>query len=154
MDADLYIDDLETETDDYSLLGNLSEEEWARFIEYTETCNYHAGDLIVQQNQIERVVHILTDGEVEVFVTDEQINRRQRIATIEEGSVFGEQSFIDGQPRSASIVALTDCCVLSLSLEAFQELQSDEPEIACAFLFDTARILSLRLRGRSAIKLK
>ena len=152
MDAHLYIDDLETETDDYSLLGNLSEEEWVRFIEYTETRNYHAGDLIVRQNQIERVVHILTDGEVEVFVTDEQTNLRQRIATIEEGSVFGEQSFVDAQPRSASIVALTDCCVLSLSLEAFQQLQSDEPEIACSFLFDTARILSLRLRGRSAIK--
>ncbi|HBL60423.1 MAG TPA: hypothetical protein DDZ80_18780 [Cyanobacteria bacterium UBA8803] len=146
MDSERYIDDSGTTTDSYLLLGDRSEEEWARFIEYTESRYYNAGDLLVQQNQIERVVHILTDGQVEVVVTDKRTNSQQRIATIEAGSVFGEQSFVDGKPRSASVVALTDCCVLSLTLEAFQQLQRDEPEIAFAFLFDIARTLSLRLR--------
>lgn len=67
MDADLYLDDLDTATDDYSFLGDLSEEEWERFIAYTETCYYNVGDLLVRRNAVERVVHILAEGEVEVF---------------------------------------------------------------------------------------
>lgn len=50
------------------------------------------------------------------------------------GDMFGEFSAIDGEPRSADVVALTDCLVATLSNDAFWEILRDYPEIAAATL--------------------
>jgi len=65
--------------------------------------------------------------------------------------VFGEQAFFDGLPRSASVRALSDGEVRSLTREAFAVLAAREPELARALLLDLGRILSLRLRQTSAL---
>ena len=62
----------------------------------------------------------------------------------EAGAVIGEQAFLDGKPRSATLRAITDGEMLSVSLEAFQILAAHEPELA--MLLDLARTLSVKLR--------
>ena len=68
------------------------------------------------------------------------------MTTIHEGAVFGEQAFMDGKPRSANVVAVTDGQVLVLTPEGFQQILETEPKVASQILFDLGRILSLRLR--------
>jgi CRP-like cAMP-binding protein len=60
--------------------------------------------------------------------------------------VIGEQAFLDGKPRSATLRAITDGEMLSVSLEAFQILAAHEPELARDMLLDLARTLSVKLR--------
>lgn len=50
------------------------------------------------------------------------------------GDMFGEFSAIDGEPRSADVVALTDCQVAILSNDAFWQMLRDYPEIAAETL--------------------
>lgn len=44
------------------------------------------------------------------------------------GDIFGELAAIDGQPRSASIVALSDCRLASIPAEAFRAAIAETPE--------------------------
>jgi CRP-like cAMP-binding protein len=63
--------------------------------------------------------------------------------------VIGEQSFFDGQPRSANVWTVTDGELLCLTQEKFQRLSEAEPKLVHDLLFALARILSLRLRNTS-----
>ncbi len=59
--------------------------------------------------------------------------------TIEAGAIFGELSAIDGEPRSASIEALTMLEVVRLSPDAFSRLIDDELDFTRALMRHLAR---------------
>jgi CRP-like cAMP-binding protein len=50
------------------------------------------------------------------------------------GEMFGELAAIDGQPRSANVIALTDTLIASLSGEAFWQVLREQPEVAAVTL--------------------
>ncbi len=65
-------------------------------------------------------------------------------ATLGPGDYFGEVSLIDGQPRSADVVAGDEGLqTLGLAKWAFQELLEQHPEIAVPML----RVMTARLRA-------
>ena len=109
---------------------------------------FSAGELVVHQGGAEQELYIVTRGRLEVLVGDQR--DWKRVAVIEPGSVFGEQSFVDGKPRSASVRALSDGEIRTLSLESFEVLAAKDPALMRAVVFDLARILSLRLRQTTA----
>lgn len=53
---------------------------------------------------------------------------------IDAGDTFGEFAAIDGQPRSANIVALDDSLLASMSANVFWDVLRDHPEVAAATL--------------------
>ena len=71
------------------------------------------------------------------------------LAKISAGSVIGEQSFFDSEPRSANVWAVTDGELLCLTQERFHELARREPALVRDLLFALGRILSLGLRNTS-----
>jgi CRP-like cAMP-binding protein len=62
------------------------------------------------------------------------------------GNVFGEQSFFDNEPRSASAVAEVDSIIYLLAESNFIQMQKNEPYVTIKLLLRLGRILSLRLR--------
>jgi CRP/FNR family cyclic AMP-dependent transcriptional regulator len=58
------------------------------------------------------------------------------------GDAFGEMALLDGEPRSASVIAETDVTALRIAGDPFRALLRREPAIALALL----RTLSLRVR--------
>jgi CRP-like cAMP-binding protein len=61
-------------------------------------------------------------------------------------TVLGEVAFLDHGPRSVTLVALTDCELLRLSMPAFEVLAAHDPDLGRAILLDLGRILARRLR--------
>ncbi len=122
------------------------EADWALFLSYADRLEIGAGDVLIRQHDTERTTFVLTDGELEVTAAAGD-DTPQRIAVVRPVAIFGEQTFLDGRPRSATIAAVSDSVVHRLALHDFDRLRLEEPEIACAFLFDVARSLSLRQRG-------
>jgi len=51
------------------------------------------------------------------------------LATLQPGQVFGERCLLTGEPRSASVSAVTDCIVLEITREALQHLLAREPAL-------------------------
>jgi CRP-like cAMP-binding protein len=68
------------------------------------------------------------------------------IETMEPGEIFGEMALIDGEPRSASAVAVGPTRLIALDRATFHRLVRDNPD----FALDVMRLMSRRLRARFA----
>ncbi len=107
-------------------------------------CTWHhcdANGQILARDSDSRDVFFVVHGTVRV-VNFSVSGREVSYATIREGDYFGELSAVDGEPRSASVVAHEDCVLASLSPEGFAELISSNPQVAMR----TMRKLALIIR--------
>jgi CRP/FNR family transcriptional regulator, cyclic AMP receptor protein len=139
------VQDSDDDLSSYTFLPDWGNEEWGRLLKHTQTQLYEPGKILSKAGDTERSLYILAFGTLEVLM--ESQGQSRRIATIQAGSVVGEQSFLDGKARSATIRAASECQILQLSHQAFTIFAAKEPILARDFLFDLGRILSLRLRS-------
>jgi CRP/FNR family transcriptional regulator, cyclic AMP receptor protein len=94
-------------------------------------------------------VHVLVDGLVKVVMT--AASGRQVILGLESaGSILGELSAIDGQPRSASAEAVTPVDVMVLRVEGFRSFLAEQPRVATELL----EVVVARLRRTSERQLE
>lgn len=136
---------IEQGSDDAGFLADASDDEWNALLKASKLKRFAPRETVVGEEKDGRHLFILTDGRAEVTVHRDD-GTHQQIAVIEAGSVFGEQAFLDGLPRSASVTALTDCTARTLSWRDFSQFRARHPDIACAMLLDIGRVLSLRSR--------
>jgi SulP family sulfate permease len=123
--------------------------DWQLFLSYATELHLAPDDIVIRQNDRDRSVFVLTSGELKVSIEDGPHGGARDIATVKPVAIFGEQTFLDGRPRSATLTAKNAAVIHRLSLDDFDRLRVEEPELACAFLFDVARSLSLRQRRAS-----
>ena len=67
------------------------------------------GKVIVTEGDIDDTFYILLNGKVKIR------KNGKVIAKIRAGECFGEMAYIAGQPRSADVVAQTDCILMKIS---------------------------------------
>lgn len=130
--------------DEMPILCDLADSEWDTLISYMERKVYPAGSRIVGAGQRDRALYLIVTGTVSVVVDTPK--GPWQAAAIAEGSVFGERSFFDGEPRSASIVALDQVEVLCLRVESLEQLSAWHPRIALKLLLELGKVLSKRSR--------
>jgi CRP/FNR family cyclic AMP-dependent transcriptional regulator len=131
---------------EYLLLPGWSREEWQKLFAATTPRPFKAGEFVIQRGVKDRSLYFVATGLVEVGVTYIDGVSISSLTKIGAGSVIGEQSFFDGQPRSANVWAMTEGELLCLTQEKFHELAETEPILVRELLFALGRILSLRLR--------
>ena len=100
--------------------------------------------IIVDYGEISTNLDLLVQGEalVEIKVNDLWIT----VAWIKPGSIIGEIAFLDSNPRTARVIARTECSLFRISRDSFDKLSIDHPEISQNFLKRIAQILAYRLR--------
>lgn len=135
-----------------TVLEGLSEDEWQMIIRNAQTINFSDGDILLKEGEVDDAVYIVVSGKVEV-VGSKAFGRVNRIATIDEGSVFGEVAFFDANPRSASVRAIGEGNVLRLSRKGFEQISAWNPSLAQQFLFDLGSILAFRFRSEFPYKI-
>lgn len=138
-----------TNSGDYLLLKEWSDVEWRKLLALTTRRPIKASEVVIQRGVVDRSLYFVAAGSFEVGATYIDGISITSLAKIAAGSVIGEQSFFDGEPRSANVWAVTDGELLCLTHERFQELSRGEPVMVRDLLFALARILSLRLRNTS-----
>ena len=131
---------------EYLLLPGWSKQEWQKLFAATTPRPFKAGEFVIQRGVEDRSLYFVASGSLEVGVTYVDGVSISPLAKIGAGSVIGEQSFFDGQPRSANVWAMTDGELLCLTQEKFRQLAETEPILVRELLFAIGRILSLRLR--------
>jgi CRP-like cAMP-binding protein len=57
------------------------------------------------------------------------------------GQLFGDLSAIDGRPRSASVVTLSEALIVSMPAEAFWEMLRDHPDVSAGMLKELAGLV-------------
>ncbi len=119
----------------------------ATLLGFTDKLEFEPGQVLIRQGEPHAAVFILVEGTLEVSVDDGGGPRS--VATIEPYALVGEQSFIDGGPRTATVTAKSHGVAHRLTDSGFEQVRSVHPDVACAFLVDVSRALAQRLRQQS-----
>lgn len=129
----------------FEFLAELDDAGWSRLLKAMKVQKYAPREVIIDAGGADRRLCLLMEGRAEVSAqrTD---GSRQQVAIIEQGTVIGEQSFLDGLPRSAQVTALNDCVLRTLSQKDFRALKASDPALALELVSDLGRIISLRSR--------
>ncbi|KAJ3236456.1 anaphase-promoting complex subunit Hcn1 [Chytriomyces hyalinus] len=93
-------------------------------IDCLEEQTYPAKTYIIREGEEGRHMYFLLTGTLEVSV------QGRPVATISEGSFFGEMALIAQIPRTASIMTKTPCCAYSLSASAFSSIIERFPQVS------------------------
>jgi voltage-gated potassium channel len=81
--------------------------------------SYQVGEVVIREGDPGDSLCIICRGAVEVRKGD------RVVAKLTNGDFFGELSLIDGEPRSADVVAVDDVTLLTLTASDFDSLLSD-----------------------------
>lgn len=129
-----------------TILGELSSEDWERFIGYTARRRYPAGATIVSAGEAQRALCFIASGQVEIATAG--ASRKAPLLVRGEGEVFGILSFLDAAPSgiTAMVSELGPAELLLLTPEALQQLSAWQPRIAMALLRDLGAHVAARLR--------
>jgi SulP family sulfate permease len=119
------------------------------FRDELECLKFRHGEELIREGENSRDLYVLTQGSVSVKMHLPSSNRKKRLFTFGAGVVFGEMAMLDGNPRSAQVVAEEDSEVYRLSQEHFNHLCRENPDVAVKLLKNISIVLSQRLRVRS-----
>jgi small-conductance mechanosensitive channel/CRP-like cAMP-binding protein len=121
-------------------LQSLTAEELRHLAEHLHFAPFVRGEAVMVQGATAHSLYLLTDGQAEVRVTAEGGKLSTVVARLEPGDFFGEMGLMTGEPRSASVVALTDAECYRLDKDAFRDVVQRRPEM----LEDVSHILTRR----------
>jgi CRP/FNR family cyclic AMP-dependent transcriptional regulator len=124
------------------LLGQLTDEdvEWVGRV--GERVAAAAGEVLIHEGRHVARLYVLLAGRAEVAVSGVG-----RVATMEVGDVFGEMSFVDAMPPSATVRAATPSIVLAIDKAELGRHIAEDPTFGCRFYRALAIFLSDRLRA-------
>jgi len=86
------------------------------------------GEAMTRQGAEANSLYVITEGEAEVRAAVEGLSKR--VALLRAGDYFGEMGLLTGEPRAASVIALTDVKCYRLNKEPFQAILQRRPQLA------------------------
>lgn len=89
---------------------------------------FSKGEILVQQGDSGDSLFIISDGKVNVSVSD-GAGCKTHLADLQSGDYFGEMSLLTGEPRSASVIALQETEVIVVEKSGMAELLEHESSI-------------------------
>ena len=127
---------------DVELLSELTADSLTTLEKRVRFRRYAAKELIFDLESGGTEVYFIVAGKVQV-VNYSPSGREISFAQVPAGGYIGELSAIDGRPRSATIVAVADTTLASISADAFKNMLLDYPHIA----IDVLQRLSAMVRA-------
>jgi CRP-like cAMP-binding protein len=126
------------------ILGVLEDEDVDWLIESGQRLELQPGDVLIREGEPCDQLFLILDGGLEVSVAALTTAPIAQLAT---GEVVGEMSFVDGQPPSATVIALKPCIVLAISCSQLRHKLQQDIWFASRFYRALAILLSSRLRS-------
>ncbi len=124
-----------------SLFSELGADELGALARVATHRRYPAGAPILREAEQGDLVFVLMTGEVKVFV-DSPDGREVVLTHLQSGDFFGEMALFEGEARSASVTAQTDCELVALAREDFLAVLAHDFTLTKKIL----KTLSARLR--------
>lgn len=107
--------------------------------------NYLKNDVILMEDEVGTALFVIVTGKVKVARTSGD-GREVILTILSESDFFGEMAILDGQTRSATVVAIEDTELFLIQRNDFINLLKEYPEVAISLLQE----LTKRLRSADA----
>lgn len=105
-----------------------------------EKMSVAAGDFVFKTGEPGNVMYVVMDGEVNI------LEGPILLESAGPGSIIGELALIDDEPRSATVVAKTDCRLVPVDRRRFEFMVQETPFFALTVM----KVLADRLRRTNA----
>ena len=105
-----------------------------------------AGETAIEEGSLDRCVYLVESGKFSVVQRGAEGDIL--VGTISAGDVFGEISFLDSRPRSASVRSTVDSQIVRVERQQALKTLSDSPETLRRFLQDLSDRASNHLEDR------
>lgn len=114
------------------LFSSFTEAECRAIAEHLIYAPFLAGETVTRQGDVAHWLYLLATGDVEIVFHTPSGERRPlgKIQGGASGGFFGEMGMLTGEPRSASVIALTDVDCYRLDKEGFEQILKARPAIA------------------------
>ena len=112
---------------------------------------YQPGEVILREGEPSDSMLVILQGRASVMMRIGQ--GEVRLSGMRRGSVVGELGFLDGAPRSATVVAQEHVLVYELTRESYEALRKQWPDTAYAITHNLTLDLAARLRHTSRLAL-
>ncbi len=122
------------------LFASLTEAERRSLAARLKFAPFVIGEAMTRQGAEAHWLYLIARGQAEVRVSVDGGVTSERVATLTDGDFFGEMGLMTGEPRSATVLALTNIECYRLDKEAFKATLQRRPEIA----HDISSILARR----------
>ena len=124
-------------------LHGLSDEELRLLVPTVAVRQFGAGEMLVRIGEPGESMFIVRSGRAEVLgqTADGQV---RHLAEIGRGVITGEMALMTGEPRNASVRAITDLEVIEMDREGFTRLFKEHPDAAASI----GDIIAARNRDR------
>ena len=96
--------------------------------------HYRRGETVFHAGDPGDALHVVVSGAVKVELPSPQGDEPAIIARIDPGGYFGELALLDGEPRSATVVALEPTETVILERTRFDRLLADLPSLRSCLL--------------------
>ena len=107
------------------------------------------GEVIYSEGDHDESMAIIAKGSIKITKTDNS-NNTATLAQLHASQSLGEMALIDGEPRSADVIASTNAVLLILNKKSMNQLSRKYPPLGIALLWKIARTISQRLRKTSS----
>jgi CRP-like cAMP-binding protein len=129
---------------DIYLFKEFSPKELEQLSEKGSSKTFNAGAEIFSQGDQAQSLFVIRSGTVKIG--RESAGSAIELAQLGTGAHFGEMSFVDGEPRSASASATERTEVLEIGFDALRSYFDQNPTVAVKFFRSMSHFLAGRLR--------
>ena len=138
----------------YNLADMLDDTKWGRefardeiatIARYMSVETFDKGDYIFRQGEKQNFMAFIVEGKIDI-VKESADSLEIIVVTLLPSTYFGEMSFVDDEPRSASAVVREKALLLFLSTANFERICSEHPKLGLKILKSIAKLISQRLR--------
>jgi uncharacterized membrane protein len=134
------------------LLGNtpifqgLNAQDLQDLAEHVVERTFRAGETVFAQGDPSHAMYVVARGQLNIYLPGEE-SRRISLKDVGPGEFFGELALFDDLPRSASVLATTDCVLFELERDTLDKFLDHRPRAALALL----RMMTQRLRATNVL---
>jgi CRP-like cAMP-binding protein len=111
------------------LLSALSEAAFRRVLGTLVLRRLPAGALVIREGEPGDAFYFVASGRLRVYATD-GLGRQTELAELGENAVFGEMALLSAQPRSASVICLTEVDLLEVGQRALAQIADELGAVA------------------------
>jgi len=125
-------------------LDELTDEERTEFLSFCEKKVFLTDQEIIRKGENSRDLFLIQQGAA--TASDNWDEDSVPLAIFSEWDVFGEMAFLEGSPRSATVIATEDSVLYSMSWDRFSDFMDAKPKIAAKLLIKFTDVLIKRLQ--------